>query len=121
MFFAEFEGNPYYLVPIINGVADEEVIISLSAPLEVGSYGIRVLVPENDNYIISPSSSFGVVTVTPATLTVTVKTGPNFETNDLIIQQGETIDTSLILTTISGYKYGDTQDRCIPGRHLVYF
>jgi len=121
MFFAEFGGNPYYLVPIIDGVADEEVIISLSAPLEVGSYGIRVFAPENDNYVISPSSLFGVVTVTPASLSVTVKTSPNYETSDLIIQQGETIDTSLIITSFSGFKYGDTQEDVFPGGISYFF
>ncbi len=111
MFFAEFEGNPYYLVPIIDGEANEEVIISLSAPLEVGSYGIRVWASENDNYFISPSSSYGVVTVTPATLTACIA--------DIEIREGNRLFPQDIQSQITGYKfdeldYFDTQETVFP-------
>ena len=68
------------------------------------SYPGALFAPIGNNFNISYDSS--TITVNPATLTV--------ETGDLIIDQGSIIDTSLISTTIEGYKYDETQDDVFP-------
>ena len=68
------------------------------------SYPGALFAPIGNNFNISYDSS--TITVNPAILTV--------ETGDLIVQQGETIDTSLISTSIRGYEYAETQDDVFP-------
>jgi hypothetical protein len=68
------------------------------------SYPGALFAPIGANLNITYDSN--TITVNPATLTV--------ETGDLIIDQGTIIDTSLISTTIEGYKYDETQDDVFP-------
>ncbi|MEP0132962.1 MAG: T9SS type A sorting domain-containing protein [Eudoraea sp.] len=68
------------------------------------SYPGAMFAPIGANLNITYDSS--TIMVNPATLTI--------ETGDLIIDQGTTIDTSLINTIIQGYAYDETQEDVFP-------
>ena len=71
------------------------------------AYPGAFLDPIAANFIITyESNTFRVLN--PAELTVTISPG------DLIIDQGEAVDTALISANIEGYVYGETQDDVFP-------
>jgi hypothetical protein len=84
------DGVPYYFVDAGNIEYDLGVI------MPVGVYSIMIRDTEVNNYDIESS---GQLTVTVATLQVSI--------NDLVINKGETINTSLITPIITGYVPGE--------------
>jgi hypothetical protein len=90
--------SKFYSVNLITGLD------VTPAPEVHYSYPGALFAPIGNNFNITYDSS--TITVNPATLLV--------ETGDLIIDQGSIIDTSLISTTIEGYKYDETQEDVFP-------
>ena len=84
------DGIPYYFVDA------GDIEYETGAILPVGVYNIMIRDTELKNYTIVSS---GQLTVSPATLQVSI--------NDLVINKGETINTSLITPAITGYVPGE--------------
>jgi hypothetical protein len=90
--------STFYSVNLITGLD------VTPAPEVHSSYPGALFASIGNSLNISYESS--TITVNPAILTV--------ETGDLIIDQGSIIDTSLISTTIEGYKYDETLEDVFP-------
>jgi hypothetical protein len=90
--------SQFYSLNLITGLD------AIESPEVHYSYPGALLNPIAYNFDITYGS--GTITVNKATLTVTI--------GDLVIDQGVTIDTSLISTTIEGYKYDDEVEDLFP-------
>lgn len=82
----------------------------LGDKMDVGVYDIFIIDDIDDNYIFSPDTKLGNLTINKATLYVLI--------DDLIINQG---DNPQFTSVINEYVHGDTEDDVFPGGITYYF
>jgi len=93
-------GIPYYFVDALGNEFEQD------GKLNEGDYEILITDDPSDNYTIVYEAA-GTLSVKKAVLYV--------ETGDLVIDEGESIDTANITASISGYVYNETQGDVFPG------
>ncbi|NNE02802.1 MAG: T9SS type A sorting domain-containing protein, partial [Eudoraea sp.] len=92
-------GLPYYFEASGNQFGPDDI-------LNAGSYSILITDDPSDNYQIIYGST-GILTVNKAILTVSVE--------DLLVDEGTTIVSSMINTAITGYAYNEGEQDVFPG------